>query len=154
LLKGGIAVENNIFEVTVDQALTFDEMIKAGEFVEVVGDGLRMNNPDRRKKGEGKIHIQMRVIETDEPMSREEVSLLLDQNNLRLADIRETLAFAAQHPKEHLEAGVLGLGDSCDCGSFLSDVVALGSGDPRSLYVGSCDLELPPTRIAAVVRET
>lgn len=142
---------HKILTVIVDYTLSYREMIAAGAFAEVVGDGPMMNHPNRLHRDLGKVEVKMRIIQTSKPMSRDDISLLLHKQHLRLADIRETLALSAQFPEEHRERPVIGLGNTCDCGRFLSDVVALASGPERAVYVGRCNIELPPGRVAAVV---
>ena len=137
--------------VTVNRSLSFDQMIEAGNYKCVLGDGMRANHPDRFSDTSIS-EIQMGWIETDVNMSREEIQSIALSNNTRLADVVELLAFGATYQIENLTIPIIALGSSCDSGSFLSDVGSIGSSDhdEHLLYLGYCELVLLPAKYAIV----
>ena len=121
------------FEVCIDYALSFNEMVRAGKYDEVSSNITAEHFP---VKGKGNMNVKIELVQFSLDISSEQVLTQLYQTGRRPAVIEELLALGAFYPEVQRQFLIVALGSVWRSPDGFRSVAYLG-GDThkRSLYL-------------------
>lgn len=119
------------FKITFDTALSFADMVKAGNYgyanPNITAENFSLD-------AEGKTEEEVFILHFDRDISSEQAIAEMDKQGLRPATITHALAFGSQHPEEQRKYPIVFLGSSWVDSDGSRRVPCLGvDGDERLL---------------------
>lgn len=99
--------KTTVFVVTIDQAESFEEMIKAGQYDEVNSAVRSVSFPWKRK---GSKKVELTLVQFDRPLAPGEMTRLMEARRYRPAFIEELLALGKEHPDLQRRIPIVALG--------------------------------------------
>lgn len=125
LIIGTTATQPPSFSITVDYAMSLEEMVKAGRYDWFDND---VNAEHFPISGQSKASDDLILIHFNRPISSEDVLKELDRQGFRVAILPELLAFGATYPDEQRKYPIVALGSVWQGPYGLRYVSYLGAG--------------------------